>query len=129
MDQATVRRAIEDGGRRLGEALTSKNFSAAAALYTEDGQVMPPDGPIVGGGRAGIAEFWKGAVAALGLQSAVLKTLEVEVSGPDSAFEVGEATLQLAGGPARVKFVVIWKKGADGQWRLHRDIWNGYPLV
>jgi len=22
-----------------------------------------------------------------------------------------------------VKFVVVWKK-TDGQWRLHRDIWN-----
>jgi ketosteroid isomerase-like protein len=24
---------------------------------------------------------------------------------------------------AVVKFVVVWKK-IDGQWRLHRDIWN-----
>ena len=59
MDHSAVRKSIEDGGRRLGEALTARNFAAAAALYTEDGQVLPPDGPIVGGGRAGIAEFWK----------------------------------------------------------------------
>ena len=29
---------------------------------------------------------------------------------------------RLAGGTASVKFVV-WKM-VDGQWRLHRDIWN-----
>ena len=22
------------------------------------------------------------------------------------------------------KYIVIWKKGGDGNWRLHRDIWN-----
>jgi ketosteroid isomerase-like protein len=27
---------------------------------------------------------------------------------------------------ATVKFVVVWKK-TDGQWRLHRDIWNATP--
>lgn len=30
---------------------------------------------------------------------------------------------RLAGGTASVKFVVVWKM-VDGQWRLHRDIWN-----
>ena len=129
MDQVNVRKAIEEGGRRLGAALTAKDFAAAAALYTEDAKVLPPDGPIVGGGRTAIAEFWQAAVAALDLQSATLKTLDVEVTGPDSACEIGEATLQLASGAARVKVLVVWKKGADGQWRLHRDIWNGYPAI
>jgi ketosteroid isomerase-like protein len=22
------------------------------------------------------------------------------------------------------KYIVVWKKGEDGTWRLHRDIWN-----
>ena len=39
------------------------------------------------------------------------------------AHEVGEAQLTLGSGTAVVKYVVVWKK-ADGQWRLHRDIWN-----
>jgi uncharacterized protein (TIGR02246 family) len=129
MDQNSVRTAIEEGGRRLGAALTAKDFAAVAALYTVDGQVLPPDGPIVGGGRAGIADFWKAADAGLGLKSASLKTLEVGLAGPDTAWEVGEALLELASGPARVKFVVVWKKDADGQWRLHRDIWNGFPAA
>ena len=40
------------------------------------------------------------------------------------ACEVGEAVLTIASGTAAVKFVVVWKQ-VDGQWRLHRDIWNG----
>ena len=25
------------------------------------------------------------------------------------------------------KYVVVWKKGSDGTWRLYRDIWNADP--
>jgi ketosteroid isomerase-like protein len=41
----------------------------------------------------------------------------------DTAYEGGEATLTHRGGTASVKFVVVWRM-VDGQWRLHRDIWN-----
>ncbi|TIR04878.1 MAG: hypothetical protein E5X37_28660 [Mesorhizobium sp.] len=26
--------------------------------------------------------------------------------------------------PRLGKYIVVWKKGDDGTWRLHRDIWN-----
>ena len=26
--------------------------------------------------------------------------------------------------PVNGKFIVIWTRGGDGTWRLHRDIWN-----
>jgi hypothetical protein len=25
------------------------------------------------------------------------------------------------------KFIVVWPRGDDGVWRLHRDIWNMDP--
>jgi ketosteroid isomerase-like protein len=61
-------------------------------------------------------------VRGIGLKDVALQTLDLEVAG-DTACEVGEATLQTAQGVAVVKFVVAWKR-LDGQWRLHRDIWN-----
>ncbi|HRD76812.1 MAG TPA: DUF4440 domain-containing protein [Hyphomicrobiaceae bacterium] len=122
MDASNARTAIEKGGKALGEALTARNAKAAAALYTEDAMLLPPDSPIVKG-RAAIEQFWGAAVAALDLKSASLSTLDVTSVG-DSAIEVGTATLLLPSGPANVKFVVAWKRGADGAWRLHRDIWN-----
>jgi len=52
------------------------------------------------------------------------QTLSPRVSwARDTAHEVGEATLGVAGGTAVVKFVVVWKR-IGGQWRLQRDIWN-----
>jgi len=125
MDQSNARAHIEAASRKFAAALGGGDFEGAAALYSEQGQVLPPDGRPVSG-RAGIAAFWEGAVAALGLKSAELRTLEVHSAG-DLATEIGEARLELASGTAMVKYMVLWQRGVDGTWRLHRDIWNGSP--
>jgi ketosteroid isomerase-like protein len=45
-----------------------------------------------------------------------------------TACEVGEAELMLGSAAATVKYVVVWKRGDGGQWRLYRDIWNNLPV-
>jgi ketosteroid isomerase-like protein len=96
-----------------------------AAFYTDDAKLLPPDAPIVSGRKA-IEDFWRTAANALGLTGVMLKTIDLEVTG-DMACEVGEADLQLSSGQARVKYLVVWLRGGDGEWRLHRDIWNSMP--
>jgi uncharacterized protein (TIGR02246 family) len=108
------------------EAFNSGNAVAVAELYTEDAAVLPPDGKRVDG-RKGVEEFWHGAIKG-GMKNLTLKAIEVEERA-DLAYEVGAFTLDMpseGGGPSTVggKYVVIWKKGNDGSWRLHRDIWN-----
>jgi ketosteroid isomerase-like protein len=125
MDISSVREAVADGNRKLGAALQRKSYADLAALYTAEALVLPPDAPIVRG-RKDIESFWKETATALGLANATLKTLDLEVVG-DTAYEVGEARLETGQGPATVKYVVVWRKGGDGGWRLHRDIWNGMP--
>jgi ketosteroid isomerase-like protein len=82
---------------------------------------MPPDAPFVRG-RDSIAQFWGSAIQQLGLKDVRLETLDLDLAG-DLACEVGEAILTLETGAATAKYVVAWKR-VDGQWRLHRDIWN-----
>jgi ketosteroid isomerase-like protein len=125
MDISSVRKAVEDGNRKFGGAIEVRSYADVAALYTDDALVLPPDGPIVRG-RKNIENFWKEAATALSLSSAMLKTLDLEVAG-DTAYEVGEAQLKTGKGPAKVKYVVVWRKAGDGAWRLHRDIWNSMP--
>lgn len=119
---AAVNRAFEDAARK-GDA------EAMASLYTADGVALPPDAPMVKG-RDNIKQLWASVISGMGLRSVTLETLDLEVAG-DMAAEVGEATLRLEprGGQATnavVKYVVVWKR-VDGQWRLHRDIWNATP--
>jgi ketosteroid isomerase-like protein len=127
MNVQSVREAINDGNRNFGSAVARKDYAAMAALYAENAMVLPPDGPIVSG-RRGIEEFWRSAAAALGLTDAVLTTRDLEVAG-DTAYEVGEANLKVGSGQVMVKYLVVWVKGGDGNWRLHRDIWNAMPAA
>jgi ketosteroid isomerase-like protein len=125
MDIDEVRNAVEEGNRKLGAALERKNYPEVARLYTDNAKVLAPDAPIVTGRKA-IEEFWREAASALGLVSATLKTLDLEVS-EDTAYEVGQADLKLSSGQATIKYMVVWRRGGDGAWRLHRDIWNSMP--
>jgi ketosteroid isomerase-like protein len=74
-------------------------------------------------GREAIQQFWQG-VSASGVKGAPLTTREVDEQG-ETAYEVGQYELRGEGNKVleHGKYVVVWKR-AQGQWRLHRDIWN-----
>jgi uncharacterized protein (TIGR02246 family) len=125
MDADEVRRAIEEENRKFGAAAARKDYTGMAAIYTEDAKLLPPDALIVSGRKA-IEEFWRAAARALGLIDVTLKMIDLEVAA-DTAYEVGEADLKRDSGQTKVKYLVVWVAGRDGQWRLHRDIWNSMP--
>jgi uncharacterized protein (TIGR02246 family) len=93
-----------------------------AELYTEDGQVLPPNSGVVQG-RQAIAEFW-GAVMGMGIKALDMRVGEVEQHG-DTAVEVSTAVLLLEDGEVadEIRYLVVWKR-EGGEWKLHRDIWN-----
>ena len=115
------RTAIAAVNRQFEEAARTGDLDRLASLYTADAMAFPPDGPIVKG-REDIKQMWGSVAMQMGLKDVRLETLHLEQAG-ETAYEVGEATLTHSGGRAVVKFVVVWKV-VDGQWRLHRDIWN-----
>jgi ketosteroid isomerase-like protein len=121
----TSREDIAAANKRFGDLVSKRDFAGLAACYTDDAQLLPPGSQVVTG-RPAIGPFWEAAVAALGVQAATLTTHELEVHG-DTANEVGEGVLKTASGEAKVKYLVIWKREADGIWKMHRDIWNDLP--
>ena len=124
-----ARAAIETANARFSEAFARGDAKALAAMYTSDAIVFPPDSEMIRGNEA-IGEFWKNTRNS-GVQSAALTTVDVGRTG-DVADEVGRVslTIQAAGQEpttAVAKYVVVWKRQADGSWKLHRDIWNNLP--
>ncbi|WP_292193430.1 DUF4440 domain-containing protein [Mesorhizobium sp.] len=120
----SAREDIEAALTKFTDAFNSGN--AVGQLYTEDAAVLPPDGKRVDGRKA-VEEFWQGAIKG-GMKNLTLKALEVEESA-NLAYEVGAFTLDVPSKDGAVsavagKYIVVWKKGDDGTWRLHRDIWN-----
>lgn len=118
-----VREAIEAQNRAFGEAVRAGDTAAIAALYTEDGAVLPPNAPRASG-RDALAAFW-GDVLASGIGAAVLTTEELSYAGGDVATEIGSAVLSTRDGAVadEAKYAVLWKQTPNG-WRMHRDIWN-----
>ena len=117
-----IRTAIEAANAEFMKRLADGNVAAVAALYTEDGMLLPPGNESVTGTDA-IAAYWQAALSA-GPSVFMLDTLEVE-QHDETAVEVGafritgkEGVLLDTG-----NYIVIWKN-IDGNWKLHRDIWN-----
>ena len=105
------------------EVIGRRDFGALERVYTRNARLLPPGAPTVTG-RDAVADFWRGAVAAMNVQSLRLHTLSLDVFG-DQAQEVGRAELAVDGGgaPMALKYVVLWKR-EDGGWRMDVDIWN-----
>jgi len=119
MNSDERRQAIELEIRNFGAAAARKDYLGVAGFFTEDAKILPPGAPIVSGRKA-IEEFWR---AALKLTDLTFKATELEVAG-DIAYEIGETDT----GQAKAKYLVIWRRCADGRWRLHRDMWNSMPM-
>jgi len=125
MSDEAARAAIAEVNRSFVDAVARDDMAAAAAVYTDDATVLPPEAAPVSG-RANIQAFWTAAKAALGVKAVTLTTKGLEIRG-DCAHEIGEAGLSLPTGTAIVKYVVVWHRQRDGGWRWHIDIWNANP--
>ena len=113
----------------LEAALNGGDAAAAAAVYTEDAILLPPDAPRIDG-REGIAGFW-GAMFEAGVGDVVLETAELDMLG-DTAIETGTWQVSVPDGNGGTvtpsgKYIVVWKRGADGGWMAQQDIWNDNP--
>lgn len=117
-----VRDAIAAANENFMATFKMSDAAGMAVLYTENGQVMPPNGDFVTGKQA-IQTFWQ-ALMDMGIKGIKLEIIEVESLG-DTAIEVSTFTLQGEGEQVldKGKYIVIWKQ-EGGQWLLHRDIFN-----
>ena len=118
-----LRKAMQATNERFClEVLGKGDFEVLDHVYTAGAKILPPSAPMMEG-RTAIKEFWKAAVANLGITGATLTSLDVETSG-DSAVEIGQAELQLGdSGTASAKYIVHWKQ-EFGEWLWDKDIWN-----
>lgn len=117
-----IRDAIVAANEEFMAFFSKGDAAGLAALYTENGQLLPPNSGIITG-REAIQALWQG-VFGMGIKSVKLETVDVEGTG-NTAAEVGKYEMQDGEGKTldTGKYMVIWKKVA-GQWKLHRDIWN-----
>lgn len=117
-----VRSALAAVNQAFMASFANGDAAGIADLYTDDGQIAPPNSDVLTG-RDNVEAFWQ-MVIGMGLKSVRLETAELDVLG-DAAIEQGYYELHDGAGNSadHGKFLVVWKQ-QDGEWRLHRDIWN-----
>jgi uncharacterized protein (TIGR02246 family) len=125
-DATEVKKSIEAENAKYSQAIREGNVTGALAAYTDDATALPPDGQMIRGKQA-IEEMYKRFLQ-IGMKEVTLITLEVGGSG-DVAYEIGKTKVRIQpeGQPSMTdstKYLVIWKRQADGTWKVHVDIWN-----
>ncbi len=121
-----VTQGMSSTNRQFEAAFARGDAAGCAAVYTEDAKILPPDSPALTGRQAG-QEVWQ-SIINMGVKGVSLQTLELEEMG-DTAVERGAATVQIQGEggqtmEASAKFIILWKRQADGAWKWHWDCWN-----
>jgi ketosteroid isomerase-like protein len=120
LQKSVFDKIVEANGNFMA-AFSAQDDEAMAALYTQDAQLLPPNGDFQTG-NAAVKAFW-GSLFTAGFDGVILETLEVHGHG-NIVSEVGLFTLFLNGQNFdNGKYIVVWKK-VQGKWYLHRDIWN-----
>lgn len=121
----SARVGIEQGNQLLMAAVQVGNGDRVATLFTDDATILPfrQAGLIVG--HAAIAEYWRKRLAATRWLEVQLNTLSVDASG-DLAYEIGTNRIRTQTGPAEPvtltgRYLVVWRRGADGTWRIQAD--------
>jgi uncharacterized protein (TIGR02246 family) len=126
-DTAAVKTAIEAINAKIVADAEKGDSAAVAATYDADATVMPPGEP-AWHGSAAIAKGWGGMLGAFAIRDFTLTSGDVVVGG-DYAAETGTYKMTMVpkkGAPMNDngKYLVVWKKQADGSWKPYRDIWN-----
>jgi uncharacterized protein (TIGR02246 family) len=97
-----------------------------ANFYAEDAHFLPANHPAIVG-RLAIQQAFE-ALLATGLQKLILRTDKIEVAG-DFAYGTGkhQMTIKTATGAEirdEGKYLVVYRRQQDGQWRAVADMFN-----
>lgn len=122
-DEAAVRAADADWAK----AAAAKDLNATVSYYSDDASLLAPNAPIAGD-KESIREAWN---SILGPDTSIAwqaNKVDVARSG-ELAYLMGtyEMTTSATGSKPladRGKFVEVWKKQADGNWKCVADIFN-----
>lgn len=129
-DQRSFNEAeIRAAERALEQALQSPDPTAWVYSYTEDAVFVAPGAPAVQG-RAALLRM---ARAMAPLSSVSIQPVRTEGSG-------GLATVYAhaswvsgrppeAGSAEKVRGIMVWRKEADGQWRVAQELLNADPAT
>jgi uncharacterized protein (TIGR02246 family) len=126
--RAADERAVREADAAGSKAATAKDVEGYLSFFAEDALALPPNASMLTGKdsmRKGLSEEMANPGFALSWQAS-----KAEASrGGDLAYTVGTYQFTLndpKGKPIsdRGKYMTVWKKQPDGQWKVVADMYN-----
>ncbi len=120
--QADEARKIPELSAKFSADYMRGDFEAMSDAYSADAVLMAPGRDVVIGKEA-ILEFWKTTSIPL-LHKSVPDTLIIH--SPSEIHDFGYFFTQRdAASPVfSAKYYIIWRRSADGEWKMYMDMWN-----
>jgi uncharacterized protein (TIGR02246 family) len=125
-DQTGVLAEIAAANAEYARALERGDAPGMAALFTEDGEVIPATQRGAVSGRAAIEAYHASRIAGRRYADVAITTSELGVSG-DLAWESGTTQLtvrQGEGAPVTLtgRYLAVWKRDVDRRWRIRVEL-------
>lgn len=126
---ATAAEAVRAADLAWAQTFVNKDLAAGAAFMESTGVVLPPNAPIVTGGPAGYRGLVESFFALPGFAGGWQPTTVVAARSGDLAYSIGTYELSWNDPTGkrvtdRGKYATIWRKQADGNWKVALDMFN-----
>lgn len=123
-DEATIRAASADWSK----ASQAKDVAKAVSFYADDAMQFPDNGPLVEG-KDNIRAGWQKMLTLPGPGLSFSATGVTVARSGDLAYEYGTYDFATQNKQGTVtdekgKYITVWKKQADGSWKVAADIDN-----
>jgi uncharacterized protein (TIGR02246 family) len=120
---------IRAAERALEQALQSPDPTAWVYWYTEDAVFVAPGAPAVQG-RSALLQM---ARAMTPLSSVSIQPVRTEGSGALATVYAHASWVNgrppEGGSVSKVRGIIVWRKEADGQWRIAQELLNADPIA
>ena len=114
--------AIRDLEKEFERLAREKDAAAMTELfYAEDAELLPPGAPLMKG-KAAIRAFWTEFMKVAGAE-VTLESHRIEAPG-DLAYSVGRYDGEIAGARQQGKYIVVFRRQADGGYKAIADCFN-----
>ena len=128
-DEQAVLDTLAALANEFSQAYVAGDAAAMTALYTDDAVIFPNNSEFIQG-HAAIEQYWA-LPEGNRITHHKITPVEVEISGSMASdfghYEVSGESASGPWGPNHGKYLIVWKRGDDGRWLMHLDMWNSRP--